>query len=458
MRGKAAARARTDEAPRWSRVRGSLGLQRLLLRFLDVCHAIDYAHSRGVLHRDIKPANIIVGKHGETLVVDWGLAKVTGRADPSAASGEQSLVPNSASGSAETLPGRALGTPSYLSPEQAEGDLENLGPRSDVYSLGATLYYLLTGRPPVEGKIADVLKAVSQGEFPPPRQLDPSLDRALEAVCLKAMARRPDDRYASAKALAEDVERWMADEQVSAWREPWTRVLSRWLTRHRTGVTGAAAAVLAGMIGLVAVLAVQASANAKLSESLRRETHANTALNSANAELLRSRAAVQARYDLAVDAIRTFHTGVSEDFLLKEERFKELRDRLLKSASDFYGKLGGLLGRETDLDSRRALTAANFELAGLTAKVGRNTTALAAHRSVLEARRTLAAEPHAGAAAQADVGRSLTEVAGLLEEAGRTDEALASYREAEEVLAGLASTSPEARALWPPAGRGWAAC
>ena len=89
---------------------------------------------------------------------------------------------------------------------------------------------------------------------------------------------------------------------------------------------------------------------------------------------------MQARYDLAVDAIKTFHTGVSEDFLLKEDQFKELRDRLLKSAADFYGKLGALLGKETDLASRRALAQSNFELADLTDKVGRKEDALAAHR------------------------------------------------------------------------------
>ena len=128
-----------------------LALRKLLRRFMDVCNAIDYAHSRGVIHRDIKPANIILGKHGETLVVDWGVAKLMGRVEPGTEAGERVLMPASASGSCETLPGIALGTPAFMSPEQAEGQLERQGPWSDVYSLGATLYCLLTGRPPFEG-------------------------------------------------------------------------------------------------------------------------------------------------------------------------------------------------------------------------------------------------------------------------------------------------------------------
>ena len=146
-----------------------LELRKLLRRFLDVCNAIDYAHSRGVLHRDIKPANIILGKHGETLVVDWGLAKATGKGD--ASTGERTMAPMSASGSAETLPGSAMGTPAYMSPEQARGEIDQLGPRSDVYSLGATLYCLLTGLPPIQHEdVESVLLAVQQGEFPPPRE------------------------------------------------------------------------------------------------------------------------------------------------------------------------------------------------------------------------------------------------------------------------------------------------
>ncbi len=439
-------RFHADPALRSDPGRRSLELRKLLRRFTDVCNAIDYAHSRGVIHRDIKPANVVLGRHGETLVVDWGLAKVQGRTDTGTASDESALVPRSASGSAETLPGRSMGTPSFMSPEQAEGDLEHMGPRSDVYSLGATLYNLLTGRQPFDGNLTAVLRAVKQGDFPPPRQVDPTIDRALEAVCKKAMALNREDRYPSPRVLAEDVERWMADEPVSAWREPLSRRVRRWAQQNRTKVTAAAVALIAGVIGLSAILVVQTQAKTDIARALVNETRASRALAGANEGLARSRAAVQARYELAVDAIKTFHTGVSEDFLLKEEKFKALRDRLLRSASDFYGKLGALLGKEADAASRRALAAANFELAGLTAKVGRNADAMAAHRSVLEARRELASGLGADASAHADVGRSLTEVAGLLELAGKTDEALAAYREAEGVLSGPASESPAARA------------
>ena len=438
-------RFHADAAIRVDPGRRSLNLRKLLRRFIDVCNAIDYAHSRGVLHRDLKPGNIIVGKHGETLVVDWGLAKALGRDEPASDSDERRLVPRSASGSAETLPGCALGTPAYMSPEQAEGAIERLGPHSDVYSLGATLYYLLTGRPPVEGDVFEVLRAVQEGEIRSPRQVDAAIDRALEAVCQKAMAHRPGDRYATPRALSDDVERWMAEEPVSAWREPISRRARRWARRNRTAVATVSAALVASVVGLAAVLVVQTKAKADIALALGRETTANAALASSNLELFRSKAAVQTRYDLAVEAVRAFHTGVSEDFLLKEEKFKALRDRLLTSASVFYGKLAGLLGRESDAGSRRALAAANFELAMLTGMVSRPEQALEAHRSVLSMRRSLAALPGSGAEAVADVGRSLTRVAALLETTGKTDVATATYREAETLLAGPAARSSEAR-------------
>ena len=130
---------------------------------------------------------------------------------------------------------------------------------------------------------------MQRGEFPPPRRLDPTIDRALEAVCLKAMAHRPEDRYASPKALAEDVERWMADEPVSAWREPIARRARRWAKRNRTKVTRRRRRWWPGVVGLSAVLVVQTQAKADIAKSLGRETKAKAALAAANGELSRSR-------------------------------------------------------------------------------------------------------------------------------------------------------------------------
>jgi serine/threonine-protein kinase len=321
---EAADRFYADEVIQGDSGRRALELRKLLRRFTDVCEAIGYAHSRGVLHRDIKPGNIIVGKHGETLVVDWGLAKAVGRVDPGVDTAERTLVPSSASGSVETLPGSALGTPAYMSPEQAQGDIEHLGPRSHVYSLGATLYYLLTGKPPLEGDIAEMLRAAQRGDVTPPRRHDATIDPALEAVCLQAMAHRPGDRYSSPKALAEDIERWSADEPVSAWREPLSRRARRWARRHRPLVTAAAAAVLVALAGLGAVLVVQRGANRALAAKNDDLDRANAGLREAgrqkdadNAALAEANARVLARFELARDAIRSFKQGVEEEEALK---------------------------------------------------------------------------------------------------------------------------------------------
>jgi serine/threonine-protein kinase len=406
-----------------------LELRRLLRRFLDVCNAIDYAHSRGVLHRDIKPGNIIIGKYGETLVVDWGLAKATGKSDPAAA--ERTLLPSSASGSgAETLPGSAIGTPAYMSPEQAAGDLDKLGPPSDVYSLGATLYCLLTGKAPFSDEdMGKVLRNVQEGEFPPPRSLNPTTDKAIEAICLKAMAIKPADRYATPKALSEDLERWLADEPVTAWREPFSRRASRWAQKNRTWVTTAAAACLVALIGLGAVAATQSQGRA--------------ALETKNRELAAANDQIKARYDLAVDAIRTFHTGVSEDFLMQEPQFQQLRDKLLNSASDFYDKLGALLKDDTDLSSRRALLQSNFEVAVLTDKVGRKQDALALYRRVLAGREALAANPNADPDTKVDVARSQLAIGTILEETGQSDQALKAYERARVAVAAGNGGPPE---------------
>jgi formylglycine-generating enzyme required for sulfatase activity/tRNA A-37 threonylcarbamoyl transferase component Bud32 len=230
----------------------SLELRQLLSRFVAVCNTLAYAHSKGVLHRDLKPDNVMLGNYGETLVVDWGLAKSIGAREEPTTGGSVMLRLSS---SGLTLVGSVLGTPQYMSPEQAAGQQEGLGPASDVYGLGATLYHLLTGKPPFPaGNVCAVLDAVSRGAFPPPRQVDATVPAALEAVCLKAMHLDPQHRYASAQELADDVEHWLADEPVTACVEPvWLR-LARWRHRHPALAAGAAALVFS----IVAALGVGA--------------------------------------------------------------------------------------------------------------------------------------------------------------------------------------------------------
>jgi tetratricopeptide (TPR) repeat protein/tRNA A-37 threonylcarbamoyl transferase component Bud32 len=227
----------------------SLALRQLLRRFVDVCNAVAYAHSRGVLHRDLKPGNVMLGKYGETLVVDWGLAKLVGRPETAWGEDEETLRPSAADGLVATQMGAALGTPAYMSPEQAAGRWEAVGPTSDIYSLGATLYVLLTGEKPFSGPDKEaILQQVQRGEVVPPRRVKPAVPAALEAICLKAMAIKPEERYPTALELAADIEHWLADEPVRAYPEPWAVRARRWCQRHRQGVTGLAAALLAVLL------------------------------------------------------------------------------------------------------------------------------------------------------------------------------------------------------------------
>lgn len=284
----------------------SVEFRQLLGRFIDTCNAVQYAHSRGVVHRDLKPDNVMLGKYGETLVVDWGLAKAAGRDPSAAANDETTLRPILGSGSAATQLGSVIGTPAYMSPEQASGHHDRVTAASDVYSLGATLFSLLTGRKPVEGtSTTEVVENVREGRILRARDVHRRTPAPLDAICTKAMALKPEDRYGSPAFLAEDIEHWMADEPVIAYRESFRERALRWMRRHRNWVQAAAAALV--------VVAVAACVTAILVEQWRQKAEQ---LADENLQLAHdaNRLADEnhRRYEQAREAVDTWLMGTSE--------------------------------------------------------------------------------------------------------------------------------------------------
>jgi eukaryotic-like serine/threonine-protein kinase len=208
-------------------VRDVRSVQERLRKFQSVCDAVAFAHARGVVHRDLKPQNIMIGSFGEVLVLDWGVAKITREvADPSEAETLKISLEKhrTAEGDETTTQGTVIGTRNYMSPEQAHGNTSLVDQRSDVFSLGVILYYLLTNEPapPQTGS-----------SFRRPRQYGSHITKQAEAVCFRAMADHRSDRYASAKELSEDVGRLVDGHPVSAYREGAAEKLLRWAGKNK---------------------------------------------------------------------------------------------------------------------------------------------------------------------------------------------------------------------------------
>ena len=217
---------------------------------LKVCDAVAFAHSQGVIHRDLKPDNVLVGDYGEVLVCDWGVAKVL-RESASTDLAANALVPVKGEGEAVvTLDGTVMGTPAYMPPEQAQGRLDLVDERADVYALGAILYQVLCGWPPYVGRTAwSVIEQVCAGPPKPPSARAPgaAIPWELEAVVAKAMAYRREDRYPSAKALRDDLDAFLAGRLLAAARYTPVQRARKWARRH-------ARALAAGIVALVSLI------------------------------------------------------------------------------------------------------------------------------------------------------------------------------------------------------------
>lgn len=220
-------------------------LTRLLSTFMQVCNAVGFANDRGVVHRDLKPANIMLGAFGEVLVMDWGLARVQGRRGSEAVSDVRTA--RSVGGSEMTEDGQIAGTPQYMPPEQAMGDQLAIDARSDVYSLGAILYTILTLRPPYQGRDATtIITKVLHEPIEPPRiaPVFRSVPRELPAIAMKAMSKDKAARYQSAMELVADVERYLEGRTVTALPDGPVRRAWKWAKRNRAVVLGTVAALV----------------------------------------------------------------------------------------------------------------------------------------------------------------------------------------------------------------------
>jgi serine/threonine-protein kinase len=410
-----------------------LALRQLLSRFVAVCNTIAYAHSQGIVHRDIKPDNIVLGPFGETLVVDWGLAKNVRMPEADRAAASDTAVLDAAE--TPTQHGAVLGTPAYMSPEQAAGQGEELGPASDVYSLGATLYVLLTGAAPFQGRhVPEILDRVKRADFLPPRQRNKDIPRALEAICLKAMARQPEQRYATPLALAADVEHWLADEPVRAWREPWPTRLRRWSARHRTFVAVAAAAAAVALVSLTAATLLLNAAN-------RRERDART-LAEQNAQVAQDqRRAADEHFQLARQAVDQYCTLVAQDPRLREYDLEELRSGLLRTAAQFCDEF---VRRRSDDPEVLAKQGQAYLLLGfITEETGARPEASAHYQKAREIFAALAQAQPDSADYRRHLATSHDRLGNVLVATGQPGPARAEYTQAFNIRQELVRTHPD---------------
>ena len=335
-------------------------LNRALQVILRVCETLAFAHRKGVIHRDVKPANVMVGEFGQVYVMDWGLAKVLGRDDahdirvseppatdtvPPATAGQRVLYPSDRQQPITTMDGVVIGTPAYMPPEQAEGRIAEIDKRSDVYAIGTLLYHLLTGGAPYVQRASrvsarDVLTAVREGPPVPISELDPTAPVEVRAICEKAMARAPDQRYASAEELAEDLRNYLDGYVVRAHKTGLWIEMKKWVRRNTAlAATVAAAALVIGSSWIfytVNVTAARDAAAAAAARETERAQEAELARGKAIAaekrEALRAEEAERER-DAKTEALREARVLGLLAASAEEERIDPMTSLLLARAA-----------------------------------------------------------------------------------------------------------------------------
>jgi serine/threonine-protein kinase len=411
----------------------SLSLRELLNRFIAVCNTVAYAHSRGILHRDLKPSNIMLGDYGETLVVDWGMAKPFARTEVERSTGEATLMPAATEDTPEggTQYGQTMGTPAYMSPEQAAGRWDVVGPASDIFSLGATLYAVLTGQPPYRGHSQmDVLHQARHGEFPRPRQEKPDAPRALEAICLRAMALKPEDRYGTARELGADVEKWLADEIVTAWLEPFAARARRWMRRHRALVASSAAGLFVALLASVTGVFVLAATE-------RRERGLRETAQEKEQEALEEKGRAMAAQKDAMDALRATTDQVIEKLIGAKTALGPAEKEFLESTMKRWQTFAADKGQSELAQEIRA--EGMFRVAVLRQKLGQKEEVVAEYEEAIELLKKLVARfPNY----RQNLAACHNNLASLFRDLGRLPDAESAFRQALTIEAKLAAESP----------------
>lgn len=411
----------------------TVAFQQLLRQYLALCQTVAYAHSRGVLHRDIKPDNVMLGAYGEVILLDWGLA--TFRAESGAPHGSRASVLAELEEDlalTQTRQGMIKGSPAYMSPEQAEGRWDALDFRSDIYSLGATLYQILAGSAPFAGDTREVLEQVKRGQVPRPSAQRRDIPKPLEAICLRAMQQRPERRYPSADDLASDIERWLADEPVSAWHEPSLVRTMRWMRRHRTTVTGLAAAAAVLLVCLTTATWLLSRKNAAL---VAAQQEAVAAYQKAQVEQGKAETSLQT----GLDAIETLLIRYGYEHLEAVPSVNVARARVLDDAVRF---LQGFPGYEGNAQLQFEQGRARRFLGTIHALLGNGDPARISFQQAAAIQQRLVDENPAEQQYRLELARTWHETARLLV-MNDPDEALRAIRRSVSLFEEVSRAGPE---------------